>query len=436
MDIAGVDVEIDVLKEYPELEDLVVNSSTEDQNFNSSKYGFKSVTINAIKGEELDLNPSTAEQNVEGVFTKVKLNPIKTQKLSTVPTTQEQVITGLFDEVTVNAIEGEELNLNPSEEQQNYEGVFLGVNIKPIQVEEITTDLDFSSSDAIELTAQEGAYIKKAIINKDANLTPENIKSGVTISGISGDVADTSDADATSEDIVEGKTAYVGNQKIQGTFKGVDTSDATATADDIAYGKTVWVNGEKLTGTLKLPYTQLEYIQADAESYIDSGIKCSTTIGAELTVGHEIFYSSAQADYFGAWADGTGIIFQLGLYYSASVYKMNWREPSTRIYQKTGWHTFIYDPVNAIYTVDNYAVEPIANTGLDYNLYLFGCNQRTNTRSGIRISSCKIYDKGVLVRDFIPVIRQVDNKVCMYDLVTEQYFFNAGTGTFTAGPEI
>lgn len=279
MDIAGVDVEIDVIKEYPELEDLVVNPSTEEQNFNSNKYGFKSVTINAIKGEELNLTPSTEEQVATGVFSKVKVNPIESKKLSATPTTEEQVITGLFDTVVVNPIEteelyaiptteeqiktglfntvvvspiqGETLNLAPTEEQQNYEGVYLGVNINPIQVEEITADLDFSSGDAIELTAQEGRYIKRATINKDANLTPENIKSGVSIAGISGDVADTSDADATSDDIIAGKTAYVANEKIAGTYIPLDTTDATATAGDILKDKTAYVNGEKITGTME-----------------------------------------------------------------------------------------------------------------------------------------------------------------------------------------
>lgn len=252
MDIAGVDVEIDVIRELPELEDLEVNPSTEDQSFNSSKYGFKNVIIKGIKGDKLELNPSLEQQNVKGVFTEVNINPIQTKKLNATPTTQEQVISGLFDEVTVNAIEGQELNLNPSEEQQNYEGVFLGVNINPIQVQEITTDLDFSGSDAVEIIAQEGAYIKKATINKDANLSPENIKSGVTIAGVSGDVADTSDADATSNDIIAGKTAYVGNEKIAGTYIPLDTSDATATAEDIAKDKTAYVNGEKLVGSMEV----------------------------------------------------------------------------------------------------------------------------------------------------------------------------------------
>lgn len=251
MDIAGVDVEIDVIRELPELEDLEVNPSTEDQSFNSSKYGFKNVIIKGITGDKLDLNPSLEQQNLKGVFTEVNINPIQTKKLNTTPTTQEQVITGLFDEVTVNAIEGQELNLNPSEEQQNFEGVFLGVNINPIQVEEITTDLDFSSSDAMELTAQEGVYIKKTTINKPTNLTPENIKSGETVCGIAGINADTSDADATSNDIMVGKTAYVGNEKIQGTYTPLDTSDATATSGDIIFPKTAYVNGEKIEGTIQ-----------------------------------------------------------------------------------------------------------------------------------------------------------------------------------------
>ena len=286
MDIAGVDIEIDVIRELPELEDLEVNPSVEEQNFNSNKYGFKSVKINAIKGDKLELNPSLEQQNVKGVFTEVNINPIQTKKLNATPTTQEQVILGLFDEVTVNAIEGQELNLNPSEEQQNFEGVFLGVNINPIQVQEITTDLDFSTSDAIELTAQEGAYIKKATINKDVNLSPENIKSGVTISGISGDVADTSDADATSEDIVAGKTAYVANEKVQGTFVPLDTSDATATAEDIAEGKTAYSNGEKLTGTLE-KYNLL----VDTSVSVGNGL--NVTLRTILVKANGLNYSTA-----------------------------------------------------------------------------------------------------------------------------------------------
>ena len=49
----------------------------------------------------------------------------------------------------------------------------------------------------------------------DPNLLAENIKSGVTISGITGTF--TNDGTATASDIVRGKTAYVNGEKVNGT---------------------------------------------------------------------------------------------------------------------------------------------------------------------------------------------------------------------------
>ena len=57
----------------------------------------------------------------------------------------------------------------------------------------------------------------------DSNITPENIKSGVSVLGVEGTLEE-----------------------------GIDTSDANATASDIAIDKTAYVNGEKITGTLPL----------------------------------------------------------------------------------------------------------------------------------------------------------------------------------------
>lgn len=62
-------------------------------------------------------------------------------------------------------------------------------------------------------------------------------------------ILDTSNANATANDIVSGKTAFVNNVKITGTFAGVDSSDATATSVDICAGKTAYINNVKITGT-------------------------------------------------------------------------------------------------------------------------------------------------------------------------------------------
>ena len=57
--------------------------------------------------------------------------------------------------------------------------------------------------------------------DKNTNLTPDNLKQGVTCLGIEGNLQegiDTSDATATSNDLVEGKTAYVNGEKIEGSL--------------------------------------------------------------------------------------------------------------------------------------------------------------------------------------------------------------------------
>lgn len=102
-----------------------------------------------------------------------------------------------------------------------------------------------------EVVPTAGKFLSKVTVGGDANLVADNIKSGVSIFGVQGTLTslDTSDADATAENIDSGKTAYVKGQKITGTSTKVNTSDANAVAGDIATGKTAYVNGVKLTGT-------------------------------------------------------------------------------------------------------------------------------------------------------------------------------------------
>ena len=71
----------------------------------------------------------------------------------------------------------------------------------------------------------------------------------------------------------------------------------------------------------------------------------------------------------------------------------------------------------------------------NHNMYIFAMNQNNATVffSEIKLYSCKIYDNGILIRDYKPCIRLSDNKVGLYDSLNNTFYENEGTGNFTYG---
>ena len=105
----------------------------------------------------------------------------------------------------------------------------------------------------------------------DSNITPENIKSGVNILGVEG--------------ALEG---------------GIDTSDATATADDILNGKTAYVNGEKITGSLPLfPNTRTFTAEGGVTNDTENSKLRLTTINTTK----QILDSNLNMEFNGEYAD-------------------------------------------------------------------------------------------------------------------------------------
>lgn len=64
-------IKVDIQKVYPELEDLEVIPTGEEQTFKSSKYGYDNVTVKGVETEELNVIPTTENQVNEGLYRKV-----------------------------------------------------------------------------------------------------------------------------------------------------------------------------------------------------------------------------------------------------------------------------------------------------------------------------------------------------------------------------
>lgn len=74
----------------------------------------------------------------------------------------------------------------------------------------------------------------------------------------------------------------------------------------------------------------------------------------------------------------------------------------------------------------------VAQSTRPMTIFALNENWKINWKTSIRLYSFKIYsDSTTLARDFVPCYRKLDWEIWMYDLVTDTFFTNQGTGTFT-----
>lgn len=161
----------------------------------------------------------------------------------------------------------------------NMDNLFQSVSSGKSQIAGAITDkgVTTSASDSFStmatniraISTSSGEIDPNFVNTSDGNATENDIRLGkiayakgqkIYGSLVAGDT-DTDDATATAEDIKLGKTAYAKGQKVYGTLLvketdegypiyGTDTSNATALSSDILYGKTAYARGQLLTGTL------------------------------------------------------------------------------------------------------------------------------------------------------------------------------------------
>ncbi len=188
---------------------------------------------------------------------------------------------------------------------------------------------------------------------------------------------------------------------------------------------------------LPVGYDVLEYIQSTGTQYIDTGFKPKYNSRVVADVSN--VPNNISSMIFGTRDEGSPTAakqFNVYRMSSTNIRSDYFGTNKSTIVNNTTGRTIIDKNANVMtaygVTITNTAVSSGACT---FPLYLFGTNTAgTVTIPGsFKLYSCQIYDKNVLVRDYIPVQNKSTDEVGLWDKVNGVFYGNAGTGAFTAG---
>ena len=176
-----------------------------------------------------------------------------------------------------------------------------------------------------------------------------------------------------------------------------------------------------------LPYdAEIEYLESTGTQYIDTGIKFHETDNINYRIDVKVYVYSTASNY-------SCIINNM---YEKAPY------PGTVLRYKNNKVTSEIGSQNSIIigntnTVLNISYSPNDNRKHNVSSTLFaGYDSKMNPWRfcKLKLYYCKLWNRGELVRDYIPVIK--DGVGYLYDKVSKRMFGNDGTGNFIAGPII
>ena len=208
--------------------------------------------------------------------------------------------------------------------------------------------------------------------------------------------------------------------------------------------------GYTFKGWKVIKYTPIEYIQSTGTQYIDTGIvlqnatfdmevMLNTITEPNAIIGYNYecqvgrcrmslgFSTSSNGKMVFGYGDGRGS-------------GVGYEYVSTGVQAGVRTHiNAVFNSSSAILSINGVVKSRVNNRVCNspITIYIAGTNQNDhNDPMYGRVYYVKIYDgNNVLVGDFIPV-KDSNGVACMYDKVTGNFFYNAGTGNFIAGPDL
>ncbi len=234
------------------------------------------------------------------------------------------------------------------------------------------------------------------------------------------------------------------------TFETLGTVAANATTQTLAlpagWGSTVsHLRFFLLEKPLPSDATRLEYIESSGTQWIDTGVRGRVGVSAEADV---TCTSMGDQTILGSRIDDNDTRFNV-IHWNASDFICGlgghgyWYWAGRHVIEAGERHlvrSVMADGDQSIYLDGNLIGTPKTyRSAFDSkrSMYLLTLHKGSGTiyPAHARLHSAKIWLDGILQRDFVPC-RDANDEVCLYDLVSGEYFRNIGSGSFAAGGEV
>lgn len=187
--------------------------------------------------------------------------------------------------------------------------------------------------------------------------------------------------------------------------------------------------------TLSSGYTQLEYIESTGGQYINTGFVPNQNTRAVLDI--ESDEAIPECHVFGSRSGLNSGAFCI-IVDAQLRWGTNYGTSRVTTSSAPRYGRILIDKNKATTAIGTVTLQNTAQTfSAGFPMYLFAINTAgsTTTFASVKLHSAQIYDNGTLVRDFVPVRRSSDSVVGLFDTVGQRLYTNAGSGSFTAGPD-
>ena len=198
------------------------------------------------------------------------------------------------------------------------------------------------------------------------------------------------------------------------------------------------------TPILPAEYQQVEYLQSSGTQYIDTGVLLSDNY-ERVEIKLNVTSANNKSRYFSSWSDGLnrGSIVTYGtstnplgsVYVGSTGYSITNTATNTDytidLTADNGTLTGSYCGINVNKSYNNSVV-----TNYKIGLFCEFSNLGVGGQCYAKIYYFRLHTSRGLARDFVPCYRKSDSKPGMYDLVTDTFFTNAGTGEFIVGNNV